>query len=366
MSYMKLNQIIAAGLLLTMGTILTHGKSASSLGGSELASAKMNRGSVSKAPTKLTRMNKRVLNFRLGEKKGELGFLSSWLPDQSGNPTEIFEGPSALAVNSSGHLFFLDAIREEVQEFDRQGKFLRSIALPQAREDLEHVYSDIVIQGKNILVLDTQNYLVARIAPESPGVHSFTQIPEEAGESLPLIIDGFGTDSRGNLLVQNRYDGAVFQLQLPKDNSNPYLLKEVVGAPPFRASLNLDSQNRVLGQEFHEEDPTIVEFFRWKAGDKDSEKLFALPSIPNLFFVEIVGVIDQDPVLAVFTGGEERSRLSQLLRYKLDGTLVSSIKLNVQEIPWTMNHRYQILDNHVYLSEFRTFGKRLRVMRFTL
>ena len=367
MIQIRILKTIVFGLFLTAVGGVAFSRSNSMNPTAETKNADMKRAKVTKPPTKLSRANGHILSFRLGEKKGELGFLSSWLPDQSGNPTEIIEGPASMAVDSSGDLFFLDSIREEIQHYSKKGKFLKSIELPHLNDEVEHAYTDLLTINEHLLVLDTENYLVAKLSQNNlRSDHTFTRIPRELEDSIPLIIDGFSLDLRGSILVQNRYDGSVYKLLPPAKSSDIFILRDVASAPPFRASLNLDSQNRILGQEFNEQNPTIVEFFRWKEGNEDSEKLFALPSIPDLFFVEIVGVIDQDMVLAVFTGGEERSRLSQLLRYKLDGTLVSSFKLNVREIPWNMNHRYQIFNSNVFLNEYRNLGKRLRVMRFTL
>ena len=324
-------------------------------------------GEVTKENASVSSVSRRkVINFNLGEKKGELGILTSWLPDQNDNLTEVVEGPAAMTLDEAGKIYFLDSIREQVQIFDSDGQFLSAKPLPRMGEDFEHSYTDIEIYQGFFLILDTQNYVIAKMSLGGAGLDEFYKIPEVIDGSMPLIVDEFNISPLGEILVLNRYDGSIYQLIPAKNEEKSYRVEKVVHTPPFRAFLGLDSHKRVIGQEFNQDNPSIIDLFRWKSGDTAPEKLFSLPPTPNLFMVDTIGMVDGDPVIAVFTGGEEKVRLSEILRYKTDGTLITKVKMNTRELPWNMNQRYHVFKNYVLLCEYRNFGKRLRIMRYTL
>lgn len=322
-------------------------------------------GMVKKSGT-LSVAKRKVINFSLGDKKGQLGFLTSWLPDQNDDLTEVVEGPAAMALDEAGKIYFLDSIREQIQIFNPDGEFIDAKPLPRMGEEFEHAYTDLEVNKGYFLILDTQNYVMAKMATSGRGLVEFLKIPETVAESIPFIVDEFSINPQGDIITQNRYDGSIYQLIHPSGKSLSYGIIEVVLTPPFRAFLGVDSQNRVIGQEFNQQNPSIIDLFRWKTGDSSPEKLFSLPPNPNLFMVDTIGVMEGDPVVAVFTGGEERVRLSEVLRYGVDGTLKSKVKMSARELPWNMNQRYHVHNNHVLVCEYRNFGKRLRVMRYTL
>ena len=307
-----------------------------------------------------------ILNFSLGEKKEELGYLSTWLPDQNDNLTEVVEGPAAMALDQEGNICFLDSVREQIQIYDKHGNHLRAVGLPTMGEDYEASYSDLIVFNDLFFVLDTQNYVVAKISRDGTGTPTFIKIPAIDKNSESLLLEHFALSHDGEIIIENRYDGTIYQIVPPVSQEESYTLKEIISNPPFQPLLSLDEKGQIVGQQFNQENPEIIDYYRWKPGDSTPQKLFSLPHDPDRFMVNTIGMVEGDPILAVFSGGEEKARLSQISRFKIDGTLVSSIKMELEELPWSMNQRYHVHENEIVLCEYRNSDKKLRIMRYTL
>jgi len=90
----------------------------------------------------------------------ELGYRV--LPDFFEFPSPlVFGEPSAVALNSSGHIFLFQRVKPMLAEFDERGKFLRSIG-----DGLfDHPHGLRIDTEDNIWTTDDGNHLVLKLSP---------------------------------------------------------------------------------------------------------------------------------------------------------------------------------------------------------
>jgi hypothetical protein len=313
----------------------------------------------------------KVLELVMGEGLDQIGYtLSEPLPDIEGNLSSLVEGPPAMTVDRLGRLYILDSAQERVKIFSAKGRLLSALMLPQLNNETEHNYTDILVGAKgSILLLDTENQLIARIrhrSKQKPSI-SFGFLPHKTTENTPLILESFRLSLGSQLLTQNRFDGSVFQILPPQAESRTHGIKKLFDSPPFRPMLQLTQDSKIFGLQFHPKDPSVHEFFAMQTTSSKPRRLFQTKAFKNLHFVELLGLIQNDFIVALFSGAEEQTQLTQLLRLDQNGQEIRTLSLRFKELPWTMHHRYLVQGPYVYISEYTEAGARtLRIHRYKL
>jgi len=313
----------------------------------------------------------KTLEFSMGDGLEQIGYtLSEPLPDVEGNLSSVIEGPAAMTVDRLGRIYILDSAQERVKIFSAKGRPIASTPLPQLNHETEHNYTDILLGARgSILLLDTENQLIARIGnrkKQKPEIN-FGFLPSKTKENTPLILEGFSLNPGPQILTQNRFDGSVFRILPPQEKSKVHGMKKLFDSPPFRPMLQLDKDSRIFGLQFHPDNASIHELFSMKPTSPKPTKLFATPGFDNLHFLELLGLIEGDFILAFFSGAEELTHLSSIMRLSPQGKELGAIDLKFKELPWTMRHRYLVQGAFVYLSEYSPKGGgTLRIHRYRL